>query len=297
MLRTLTTTAIIALIAGSATADGVNYGRFSYDFTNFDDGFNEADISIVQGAIEYGFGQVLITADIVSTTVEDGGSFDFQQYSLGGGYLITPEILVGAGVIGIKSELSDQNGYEIFGQYQTDQFGVALNVAKPDSDADYTYSTLYGEVAVTPAVNLGLALSQYSDESWTYYVASAEYNEGPIAARAYYQGYSDEDTAILGLRGSYELNAPFRILASYETIVGDDLVDISVYTVGGGYRITDGVWFDANIGQITGDSVMTDIDRVQATITFETGKRTRIDNSFNQDALDDRLAGLGSFIF
>lgn len=292
----LTTTAIIS--ASVAAADGINYGRLSYDYTNFSDGTNDVDISVLQGSVEYQVSQFQVYADLTSTAVDNGGSFDFQEYAFGAGYLATPEVLLGAGILGFSTDGFDSNGYELFGQYQTAQFGLGLNVSVPDADFDdETLTQAFGEFTATPAVKLGVALEKYSEEDATLYTLSADYDEGPITARTYINSDSETDGGIFGVRGSYEITQTFRASVSYNTTYGDDLFDISFMGIGGGYRIADGVWFDADFGQISSDLGPEDIDRIQATITLETGEQTRIDRRFLQDSVDDIQAGFASVFF
>lgn len=290
MIRTFSTTAIIALIAGAASADGLTYGYGSFDYSNFSVDGNEADISLLQGAVEYEINQFLLTGDVDHRRITDGASVDFTQYSVGAAFKATPEILAGVGLLGMTGDVGDRNGFEVFGQYQTQQFGVALNVTKPNNDFDNVITTVYGVYQATPSVTLGLSLLQQSEfDDTTNYELSAEYNEGPIDLRGYYDGFSDDDAGLLGFRGSYEVTPDIRVLADYQTLVGTSSNDINAYRIGGGYQFAETVWVDAFYGQVSFGGP--DIDRIGLQLTFETGVRQRIDSTFNQNDLEDGQAG------
>lgn len=298
----LATTAI--LTASTAMADGVNYGRLSYDFSRFEQGSNEAELGLLQGAIEYEISQFLLFGELTNQSAENGGSLDITTLKAGAGYILSPEALIGAGLIrnsydydadGLEAD-GDTSGFEVFGQYQTAQFGVGLNISVPDTDFDdQTQTQFFGEYAVAPGIDLGLWLASDSEVDGTTYKFSADYAQDAIIARGYLLGDTDVDAGIFGARGSYAFTDQIRAAATFETTYGDD-ADINFVAIGGGYKITDGVWFDADYGVVSGDDIGSDIDRLQAAITFETGTRTRIDDRFAQDAINDDQAGLGSFL-
>lgn len=292
MFRSITMTAVAALLAGPVFADGVNYTRLSYDFTNYDSDFGlEGDASLLQGTVEYEISQFLLSADILNLDFDGSSS---TAYGVAGAYMFTPEALAGLGVFGNDPDSGDNTtGFEVFGQYETAQFGVGLNVTKDDTDEDNVTTTLVGEAEVTSGVTLGASVATESESDGTDYVLSADYDLGPIEARAAVSGTSEDDGGLFGVRGSYEFTPQFRASASYQTSYGDDLVDESVFTVGGGYQIVDGLWFDANYGIIDSDDYSDDIDRIQATLTFETGTQKRIDRRFSQASIDDLQAGAG----
>ncbi|MEL6841257.1 MAG: hypothetical protein AAFP85_18380, partial [Pseudomonadota bacterium] len=68
MKQLLATSALAALLASPAFAEGVNYTRLSYDFTRYtnDDIDFDLDSNLLQGGVEYTLGQVLLSADIAN---------------------------------------------------------------------------------------------------------------------------------------------------------------------------------------------------------------------------------------
>lgn len=296
MLRSLTFTAVAALMAGPVMADGVNYARLSYDFTNYDDDAGgEADIGLFQGDVEYELGQVLLSAQILSITTDFGSSATNNAFGAAGAYMITPEALVGIGLFGTDPEFGDEtNGFEVFGQYETAQFGVGIDITQFDVDEDNITTTLYGEAEVVPAVVLGASLQNDSEFDGTRYVLSAEYDDGPIFGRGYINGDSEFEGGIFGVRGDYEFTPQIRASAAYTTTYGDDYFDNSAFTVGGGYQVIDDLWVDANFGIIDLETASDDINRFQIAITYEMGDRKRIDTRFDQASIDDLQAGFGA---
>ncbi|MFG5380637.1 hypothetical protein [Yoonia sp. R2-816] len=301
MRRSLTMTAIAALCAGPAFADGVNYARLSYDFTKFDADSVETELGLLQGGIEYQTGQFLFTGDALNITadVDAGGVGDSDTsssaYAIAAGYMFTPEVLAGAGVLIADEEgdAEDTEGFELFGQYQTAEFGVGLNVAKFDADEDNVTTSLYGEFVATPGVTLAGFVITESEFDGSDFNLSADYEDGAIAVRAFYNDSTEDDEGVFGVRGHYEFTPQLRASASYATNLGDDLPDGSVFAIGGGYQIVDGLWVDANYGIVDSDEVSGDIDRIQASLTYELGDRKRIDRRLEQDAIDDLQVGAG----
>lgn len=290
MFRSITMTAVAALLAGPVFAEGVNYARLSYDYSNFSQGSDDIALGVVQGAVEYETGQFLLSGDLTNNNLD--GELNLTSYGLGAGYMITPEALVGLGLTGAESDQSGVdgvNGFEGFAQYQTGQFGVAVNASKFNSDDDNVVTTFYGEFEASPGVTLGAVVNTQSEFDGSAYTLSVDYEAGPIDARSFYNGNSESDAGIFGARGTYEITPQFRAGASFTTTTGDDTDDLSSFAIGGGYMITDGFWVDADYGQadLGGD----DIDRVQVAFTFDMGEQKRIDRSFRQDAVDDAQSG------
>ncbi|MDO6591659.1 hypothetical protein DS901_13015 [Loktanella sp. D2R18] len=289
MLHKLTLTSMIALIAGAASAeDGLNYAHLSYDYSHFDIENDERSSGRVQGGAEYTFGQFLLSADIASIQHDVIFPLEYVEYAVSASYMASPEMLFGAGFTGVDGDIPAWDGYEVFGQYQNDQFAVALNYTSIDDDDALT--SLYAEYAATPELRLGLDVQSYTYLDDPISKLSASYDAGPIQARGYYQDSNLWfDSALLGARGSYDVNETFRVMAAVETSL-DDSFEAQTYAIGAGYQVTDGVWLDASAGQSIVET--TDITHIQAMISFETGTQTRVDQRFNQLSRDDRRSSV-----
>ncbi|SFR53448.1 TonB dependent receptor [Yoonia tamlensis] len=232
----------------------------------------------------------MLTADIASVQYDVMAPFDFVEYAVSAAYEITPEFMFGAGFKGIDGDVPAWDGYEVFGQYQNEQFAVALNYTQVDDDDAIT--ALYAEYAVSPEITVGLDVQSYSYLDTLHTKLSAAYDAGPIHARGYYQdGSIWIDRSLVGARGSYDINDAFRVSAGAEVLL-DNGFDATTYAVGAGYQVADGVWFDASAGQILTET--TDITRIQAMISFETGAQTRVDQRFLQRNRGDRFASIES---
>lgn len=294
MMRSLTTTALVALIAAPAAAEGVDYARLSFDYRSFDGDTVDTDNSILQGAVDYSFGQVVLFAEFETFTFMPSVGDDESRtsYNLGAGYAVTPEILVGGGIIGFSDEDDDFNGFEGFAQYQTAGLAFGVNASKFDADADNVTTQFFGEVEATPAISFGAALSTNSEFDGTGYRLSSDFDQGPIAARVYLAGNSEQDDGIFGLRGTYEVTPDIRGGAAFNVVTGID-DDVSFISVGAGYRVVEGLWADAYIGQFSDDAFGGEsVSRLSLELTYEIGERVRVDRRFFQDASDDNLAGL-----
>ncbi|WP_341368879.1 hypothetical protein [Yoonia sp. BS5-3] len=293
MFRSITMTAVAALMAAPAFADGVTYGRLSYDFSDYDaDASGEFDVRLLQGDVEYEISQFLLTGQIANSAVN--GDNVGTGYGASAAYKFAPGVLAGLGLFAFDPEIGDTtNGFEAFGQYETAQFGVAVNISQADFDEDNITTTFYGEAAIAPAVSVGTILSTESEFDGTAYKLIAEYNEGPIQARSTIDSNSEFDGGVFGVRGTYDITPQIRAAAVYQTTYGDDFVEADVFTIGGGYQLVDGLWFDASYGVINDETIADEVVHLQASLTFETGSRQRLDSRFSQDAIDDQLAGFG----
>lgn len=298
MIRTITATAIVALTAGAASAQGLNYARLSYDYNNLDDGSDDLDVGLFQGEIEYSINQFVLGANVRNLDF-DGDGFDGNAtfYDAWGGYTISPQALVGIGLTGVSVDDGDDfNGGELFGQYVTAQYGAAARIELDDFDEDNVRGTLYGEYRPSQGLEFGLTIDDNTDVSGSDYKVSADYDDGAIFARAYVEGNTDDDGGIIAVRGHYNFAGAFRASAVLGTTFGDDFDDLTSYAVGGGYQFVEGAWFDLGYGQLDFDDG-DNVDRIQAVISFETGRRLRLDNQFEQDGVDDNSAVFGNLFF
>ena len=298
MIRIFSTTALVALIAAPAMADGVNYARLSYDFTRFsnDDADFELDRSLLQGSAEYEFGQFLLSGDIINDSFDiDDVDVSAFGVAVSGAFMISQEALIGAGLLYISAEgdngvvevEDDTTGFEVFGQYVDAQFGVALNVFKTDVDEDNVTTTLYGEFSATPEVTLAAIVTNQSEFDGTAYALTAEYETGPVFVRGVYTDFTEDDIGTLLIRGDYDITPQFRASASYEVFTGGDLPDAYTVTAGAGYQVVDGLWVDGRYGIYAGDDVSGDPNAAQLTLTYEFGDRKRLDRRLDQGLTDD----------
>jgi hypothetical protein len=276
-------------LGSAAFADGLTYGRYSLDYSTADFGDSTASNTIFEGEVEYEIGQVLLSASGMNTSFNDGEiTYQAQDFEAAAGYRITPEVLVGAGVLLSKYNYGeDETYYEVFGQYVTDQVSVAANVMNYP-DYDYTYRSFYGEASVIPTVTVGAVLSNNSDQDGNAYYLSGEYNEGPIDARAFVAGHTEYEGGLFGARATYEFGSRYRAAGTIGKPTGEFAPDITFLTVGGGVEITDGVWFDASYAMINGnDAPPDDVYTLRAKISYEFGERARVDRRMEQAIMDD----------
>ena len=298
MLRAILTTAVLAVLATPGFAQDLTFGQVDLDYTNISADGGELDSTALNGDVEFEVNQFLLGASFNNQSLDSGmgSSLTFLGYEAFGAYMLTAETLVGAGLIGVDFDGDDINGFEVFGQYRTDQFGVAINFSRLDDDgAEFDFTTLYGQAEVTPGVTLGAVVESVSETDGTVYVLSAEYDAGPIFARTYYDGFTDVDGGIFGVRGSYDFTDVISASASYQTSVDDFFGDFTAYTVGAGYEFTEGLYGDFAVGRIDlggGDEA----DLLQIGLSFELGDRRRLDNQIDNAMRIDNEKGIGAFI-
>lgn len=288
MFRTITVTSIVAIAASSAAADGLNYGRYSYDYKSYSNDDEDASTGFFQVDLEYEFNNFVLDGKFMNTAFsEDAGDYDFQTTKASAAYRITPEVLAGLGATYITDGDFDTTTYEVFGQYTNEQLGVALNITQNEDDD--TFTTLFGEYKVGSIFTLGMILGTSSlDDAGTDYIFLAEYNEGPINARSFYSSNTDAESGLFAVSADYQFSYAYRASASYMTSSGN-ANEVMSFDIGAGYQITEGAWVDATIGTLDfegGDTLNT----FGIALTFETGERTRLDNRMNQDQVDHLLS-------
>lgn len=294
------TASILALISSGAVAQEITFVDLSYTFNQLESGGDSISDNRIEGTVEYTTGQFVLSGDLEYRNLSQG-SVDGSLYSLNAGaaYMVTPQALVGAGLstVGFDDGASESfNGWDVFAQYVEPTFGVAISVVDEDADDDERLTTVYGEYTVTPGLDVGLQLAQFTDQDSTTIFLNADYATDDFDVRGYYQTDSEDDTGILGVRGHYLVTSDVRVGASYQTIVGSDTTDLDAYAVSGGYQIAEGVWIDALYGGISGFGP-DDIDRAQVSISYETGRQIRMDQRMEEEERKDLRSGIGALFF
>lgn len=300
MKSSLFTASILAFISSGALAQEITFVDLSYTFSQLEAGGDDITDNRIEGTVEYTTGQFVLSGDLEYRTISTG-SDNVSIYGLGAGaaYMVTPQALVGAGVRTAGSDEAGSenlNGWDVFAQYVEPTFGVAISVFDDDADDDDRLTTIYGEYTVTPGLDLGVQLAQFTDQDSTTIFLSADYGADVFDVRGYYQTDSEDDVGILGLRGHYMVTNDVRVGASYQTFVGSDAPDFDAYNVTGGYQLTDGVWIDALYGRFDGFGP-DDIDRIQVSISYETGRQIRMDQRMEEQEREDLRTGLGALFF
>jgi len=297
MLKSTTAILAIVIAAGPAFAQELVFGSAGFEYTNLTDGTDDLDVRVLDGEVEFAYGQFMFGAQLANQNFSFSGSPDetvtgFRGY---GAYAIMPEVLVGAGLNTVDYDGDDISGYEVFGQYQTAQFGVGLTYIVPDNDDDdFSITTLVGEAEVTPGVTVGAAYEDYSEIDESFYYLSAEYQDGPVFVRGYYTSITDVDGSLFGVRGSYDVTDMIHVSADLQK--GDDFFggDLTAFAVGAGYEFTEGFTVDASVGRLDGEGQ--EIDLIQVGITYELGQRARLDSKVFDAVREDRARGIGAII-
>ena len=295
MQRTILTTAALALVAGSASAEGISYTRLSYDYQAHTGALGDPTVSFLQGAIDYETGDFVLGATFDNTAVSaDAGDGSFQDANIWAGYTVNPQILAGAGILNRSGDTVEATDTELFGQYVASQFGAALTyTAFEEGDAQ---TAAFGQYTLNEGLDLGGVFATISDVDGATYILSADYDLGAFDARAAVRGNTEVDGNVYTVRGNYGFGDSFRIGAAFETLVGTEFEDRTMQ-VGAGYSFVDDLWIDAGVGQVDLDDGAT-VDFVRVLLTYETGGRARLDHTMAQDISDDIWSGADPlFIF
>ncbi|WP_333713258.1 hypothetical protein [Yoonia sp.] len=162
ILRLVTTTALVCVSATFAGAQELSYADVSLSYDKLTADADELTELNLSGSVEGTFGQFYIGADLSSSSFDEGGADNLTlvNFSLSAGYFIVPDALIGVSVTGISlsdgSDTESINGFDVFAQYDTGQFGVAASYARPDSDfEDFSITRLAAEADVMSGVTVG----------------------------------------------------------------------------------------------------------------------------------------------
>jgi hypothetical protein len=297
MNRFLSTSAIVTLLATPAFAQEITFGQADLNYDRISNGSDEASATTFGGEVEYSIDQFLLGVNLTSKTTDFAfGDLTIRNYGAFAGYSGIDGVLVGAGVTGISFEeggsSDSENGYEVFAQYTTGQFGAAVNYAVPFSDDDdFTITTFFAEANVTPDAAIGAVIEQNDDFDETIYHLSADYAAGPISGRAYYFGVTDVDGSVLGLDGSYAINDMIDVTAAFQT--GDLFGDFNVLSIGASYEVSDGFAIGGSIGQLTSDAE-DDITTFQLSLEYTVGSQQRMDRRMGDAARADLQEGFSA---
>ncbi|MEJ8560912.1 porin [Yoonia sp. GPGPB17] len=299
IMKALTATAL-GVLAAPAFAQELTYGSFSLDYINITpEGDGEELTSFdLQGEGEFTVNQFVLGAVGSNDVFEfgDGPEVTVRKLGVYAGYEITPEALVGAGFtsLNVDDEFSDEdlNGFDIFGQYQTGAFGIAVNYSRPDQDIDdFDITTLFVEAEVSPGFTVGGIVESFSEVDENAYFLSASYDAGQIFGRAYYTSIQDADFAIYGARGEYWFTDAIALTGGFETISGDDFgIDYTALSIGGEYEFAPGIAASASYTNIDSDG--DDADALSIGLTYEVGSRKRLDRNMTEDAFEDLEHGI-----
>lgn len=296
MLRTTTATIALLAISAPAFAQELTYGQFGLDLTDFSaGGGDDRQLILITGAGEFTIDQFVLGAEVNNRAYDFGGGaeFDVLTYSLYGAYAVMPEVLVGLGLTSVDADGTELSGYEFFAQYVTPAFGVAVNHQVPEEDfSDSSLTTVVGEAEVSTGITLGGIYETYEGEDIAFYALTAEYAEGPIFARAFYQALTETDTTILGLRGSYAINDMFSANAGLLRVEDFILAELTGVSVGAEYAVNDAFSVRGEIGQLDGTGNTADFFKLS--VTYEVGAGARLDRTMTEAIRDDRNFGLSA---
>ncbi len=302
MIRTTLSIAAMGVMAAPAFAQELTYGAFDLDYSTFssDEGGEDVTGFDLEGDAEFTLDQFVFGAGISNDKIDfgDGDELTVRTFDAFAGYEITPEILFGAGFANTTVDESlfgeeDFSGYDLFGQYQTGAFGVAINYNRPNQDFDeFEITTLFAQGEVAPGVTVGGIVESISDVDETTYFFSAEYDAGQIFGRAYYTSVTDVDFAVYGLRGEYRFDDAISINGGIEALSFDDFgPEYTALSIGGAYAFAPGIAATARYTNIDGD-FGGDTDAIVVGLSYEMGASKRLDRNMMDDAKTDLETGI-----
>lgn len=298
MIRLFSTTALVCLASLPANAQELTFATGGLEYSSFDEGSGDDLTSTnVFGAVEGSFDQFYLGAEVNTVDFEE---VQYLTYGLSVGYFVAPGALVGASLVGLSETFNSNtftaSGYEVFGQYETGQFGLAVNYSVPYASEDFDLSILqlFAVAEVMPGFEVGAMRESYDEEGqpdYSVHYINAQYETGAITVRGYHLRDSNNDGGFWGANGSYELGNGLSVMGSAETATGEIFgdADYFAYAAGAGYEVAPGIEVSGRIGRITIDE--TELSSMGLELTYVLGERARLDRTFLNEARKDLQSG------
>jgi outer membrane receptor for Fe3+-dicitrate len=133
---------------------------------------------------------------------------------------------------------------------------------------------------------------QIEDFDENFYAFGVSYESGPITARAYSQGVTNDFASFFGVSGSYAVTnqiAVTGLIGSFD-IFGSEA---SSFAIGGTYAVMDGLTADASIGML--DFEGDEATSISVGVTYALGDRKRLDREVRDAFVKDRVDAFGLF--
>jgi hypothetical protein len=299
MFRTMTAAAALTIVCAPAFSQELSYGSVDLNYSQLSGDGIDLSNTTFGGEVEYSYGQFLLGAGLQTQLFNGSGGDEITITGLNGfvAYAPTTEILVGAGISHAEVDTGgsggDLSGFEVFAQYRTPTMGAAILYSEPDTDSDdFSITSYFAEAEVSPGVKLGAIVDDFSEFDEAIYYISADYEQGPIAVRGFYNGVTGEDFAIYGVRGTYAVTPMIDVSASiggFQDYLADEGTTL---TVGGSYAVSNDFSIDASIGRLAASDE--DVNSFQISLTYEVGASKRLDVGMANAVRDDRNNGLNA---
>lgn len=211
------------------------------------------------------------------------------------GYSPLPGTLVGLGLRDLTVEVDGMSGtanfVEGFAQIELPFLGLAaVHRTSDDLFDDYSETGYYGELSYGIALTYGAALEFTSEQEAFNYALTADLDLEGIELRGFLYGTEGVDEAFIGVRGRYAVgrNGGYA-LTSWQHYLDDEFDDHTVI-LGGGWKVTEAAAIEAGVGQFwTNDD---SADLVSFNLSYDLGKRARIDQRFEEARRRDGYYGL-----
>ena len=283
-IKTAFTAVPLILVGGIATAQNVEFLSYGAGYTNISSGGNNFDILSLGGAIDYTNNGFIINGNIGFADFDGEG--ELTTLGLRGGYFVTPDAVIYAGIDYLDADGASLEFYNIGAEYSFGQTTVGLNFEKADVSGAEVVTTLYGSYQVSEEFELGLGI--IDDTFDTGFVIAADYDLGDTELFASYQTIDGFD--VFGVSGNYDLGNGFRLGGNFTDFDGE----INSYGVSAGYEVAENMWIDLTAGQIdvTGSGT---VDVIGFAFSFETGRETLLIDRANTVQAES-LGLLGSLV-
>ncbi len=266
-MKTFLTTAIVAASAATVTsAQSVEYLSYGAGFSQLTLEGNDLDLFGTGAALDYRNGDFLVNGAFALNRISaDGDDATLTSFDVRAGYYVTPQIAVFGGITYFDFDDDDSlTTYNLGAEYTSGPFTVALSYDDSEEENYDATTSLYGSYQVTEAFEVAFGYSDTDGDNTV--VLGFDYDDDVIEAVGTITE-SDGET-LVGLAGNYDFGNSIRALASYASIDGD----VDAFSIGAGYEVSQDMWIDVSVGQITdgGDT----IDTIGFALTFETGRES-----------------------
>jgi len=254
------------LAASSSMAQGVEYLSYGASYANLSADGGSVDIFSLGGSIDYRVNNAFIGGTISYTDLSgDGDDFGVTGISARAGYFVVPQAVIYGGLNYVDtSETSSFSTYNIGAEYMIGAVTLGVNYDDSDESGYIESTSIYAGYQVGDALEIAAGFTDTDGDTFTQ--VGLEYDDGTYDVAAVFADL--EGTTLFGVDASYDFGNRFRVLGGYLDFDGE----ADLFTMGGGYEVSNDMWVDLEFGRADLDGV--DFDTIGVAFTYEMGRET-----------------------
>jgi hypothetical protein len=267
---------LCALAPLSAAAEGIEHLSYGATYTNLSLDGNTSDVLASGVSIDYRQDDFLLSGSLGLSALSANDDIAITDISARLGHFVMPQLVLYSGINSTNpSDASSLTKYIIGAEYTSGSVTFGLHY-DDSSEGGYNETVIaYGSYKIGDSLEIGLSLLDTNGTTSTTILG--EYDTGSYSIAAVFSEADGDE--LFGVNGSYEFADNYRAQASYSNfnVVSVGSVKVDDFTVGIGYEVSENLWVDLNVGQMSDDSVDDSnsvIEKISLGLTYKLGKNT-----------------------